>query len=143
MLDAALTDTISQFPVDIQPFRDMVEGMRMDLVKPRYDTYDELYEYCYRVAGSVGLMTMPIMGIDPSYKVCGCGGEVLGVGVYNVCVCGGYWCLPQLCGLLGTPSLLFLTMHYCCSCPNAACGGGYVHRPIGSLTSAHFFWWRS
>lgn len=56
------------FPVDIQSFRDMVEGMRMDLYKPRYATFDELYEYCYRVAGTVGLMTTPVMGIDPSYK---------------------------------------------------------------------------
>lgn len=27
--------------------------MRMDLVKSRYATYDELYDYCYRVAGTV------------------------------------------------------------------------------------------
>ena len=46
-----------------------IDGMRMDLVKPRYDTYDELYEYCYKVAGTVGLMTTPVMGVDPSYKV--------------------------------------------------------------------------
>eukprot|EP00798_Chlamydomonas_sp_ICE-L_P032138 gene32138-16663_t len=68
VLDAALTDTISKFPLDIQPFRDMIEGMRMDLVKTRYETYDELYEYCYRVAGTVSLMSMPVMGIDPNYK---------------------------------------------------------------------------
>lgn len=43
-LDAALTDTISRFPLDIQPFRDMIEGMRMDLYKSRYQTFDELYE---------------------------------------------------------------------------------------------------
>ncbi|CAD7704659.1 unnamed protein product [Ostreobium quekettii] len=67
MLDAALTDTIDRFPIDIQPFRDMIGGMRMDLVKSRYQTFDELYEYCYRVAGAVGLMTAPVMGIDPKY----------------------------------------------------------------------------
>ena len=43
--------------------------MRMDLVKARYETYDELYEYCYKVAGTVGLMTTPVMGVDPTYKV--------------------------------------------------------------------------
>ena len=43
--------------------------MRMDLVKPRYETFDELYEYCYKVAGTVGLMTTPVMGIEPSYTV--------------------------------------------------------------------------
>lgn len=68
ILDAALTDTISRYPVDIQPFRDMVGGMRMDLQKDRYNTFDELYEYCYRVAGAVALMTTPVMGLDPSYK---------------------------------------------------------------------------
>lgn len=68
VLDAALTDTISKFPVHIQPFRDMIEGMRLDLTKSRYETFDELYEYCYRVAGAVALMSNPVMGIDPSYK---------------------------------------------------------------------------
>jgi phytoene synthase len=68
VIDATLADTVSKFPVDIQPFRDMVDGMRMDLVKPRYETFDELYEYCYRVAGTVGLMSMPIMGVDENYK---------------------------------------------------------------------------
>lgn len=68
VLDGALTDTITSYPLDIQPFRDMVQGMRMDLTKTRYQTYDELYEYCYRVAGTVGLMSMPVMGISPQYK---------------------------------------------------------------------------
>lgn len=67
-LDAALTDTVSRFPVDIQPFRDMIGGMRMDLYKNRYENYDELYEYCYRVAGTVALMSTPVMGVDPGYK---------------------------------------------------------------------------
>ncbi|KAL7610210.1 phytoene synthase 2, chloroplastic [Lactuca sativa] len=65
MLDAALSDTVSRFPVDIQPFKDMIDGMRMDLKKSRYENFDELYLYCYYVAGTVGLMSVPIMGIDP------------------------------------------------------------------------------
>lgn len=68
ILDAALTDTVASYPVDIQPFRDMVGGMRMDLEKDRYETFDELYDYCYRVAGTVALMTTPVMGLDPNYK---------------------------------------------------------------------------
>ncbi|CAN6198861.1 unnamed protein product [Urochloa humidicola] len=65
MLDAALSDTVASFPVDIQPFRDMIQGMRMDLTKSRYRTFDELYLYCYYVAGTVGLMSVPVMGISP------------------------------------------------------------------------------
>lgn len=68
VIDATLCDTLARFPVDIQPFRDMIDGMRMDLVKPRYETFDELYEYCYRVAGTVGLMSMPIMGCDENFQ---------------------------------------------------------------------------
>nr|ALE33743.1 phytoene synthase 1 [Erythranthe lewisii] len=65
MLDAALSDTVTRFPVDIQPFKDMIDGMRMDLWKSRYKNFDELYLYCYYVAGTVGLMSVPIMGIAP------------------------------------------------------------------------------
>nr|ACY70872.1 phytoene synthase [Tripsacum sp. ZF-2009] len=68
MLDAALSDTISRFPIDIQPFRDMIEGMRSDLRKTRYNDFDELYMYCYYVAGTVGLMSVPVMGIAPESK---------------------------------------------------------------------------
>ncbi len=40
----------------------------------RYQTYDELYGYCYKVAGTVALMTTPVMGINPAYSVrtCSC-----------------------------------------------------------------------
>ncbi|XAR73617.1 15-cis-phytoene synthase [Bertholletia excelsa] len=65
MLDAALSDTVAKFPVDIQPFKDMIEGMRLDLRKSRYKNFDELYLYCYYVAGTVGLMSVPVMGIAP------------------------------------------------------------------------------
>ncbi|CAH8320172.1 unnamed protein product [Eruca vesicaria subsp. sativa] len=68
MLDAALADTVATYPVDIQPFRDMIEGMRMDLRKSRYKSFDDLYLYCYYVAGTVGLMSVPVMGIDPKSK---------------------------------------------------------------------------
>ncbi|XP_062202333.1 phytoene synthase 2, chloroplastic-like [Phragmites australis] len=68
MFDAALSDTVSKFPVDIQPFKDMIEGMRLDLWKSRYRSFDELYLYCYYVAGTVGLMTVPVMGIAPDSK---------------------------------------------------------------------------
>ncbi|XP_054796649.1 phytoene synthase 2, chloroplastic-like [Prosopis cineraria] len=68
MYDAALSDTVSRFPVDIQPFKDMIEGMRLDLRKSRYNNFDELYLYCYYVAGTVGLMSVPVMGISPDSK---------------------------------------------------------------------------
>ncbi|XP_077244480.1 phytoene synthase 2, chloroplastic-like isoform X2 [Tasmannia lanceolata] len=68
MYDAALSDTVSKYPVDIQPFKDMIQGMRLDLGKSRYRNFDELYLYCYYVAGTVGLMSVPVMGICPDSK---------------------------------------------------------------------------
>ena len=66
-LDAVLLDTIEKFPQNIQPYLDMIEGQRMDLNKFRYKDFNELKLYCYRVAGTVGLMTQTVMGIDSAY----------------------------------------------------------------------------
>ncbi|MGB3614833.1 MAG: 15-cis-phytoene synthase CrtB [Elainellaceae cyanobacterium] len=64
--DVALVDTLQRFPLDIQPFRDMIAGQRMDLHRSRYKTFEELNLYCYRVAGTVGLMSNHVMGADTS-----------------------------------------------------------------------------
>lgn len=63
-VDVALVNTLEKFPLDIQPFRDMIAGQRMDLHRDRYQTFEELELYCYRVAGTVGLMSTTIMGVD-------------------------------------------------------------------------------
>ncbi len=63
-LDVAMVDTLEHFDLDIQPFRDMIAGQRMDLHRSRYDTFEELKLYCYRVAGTVGLMSTTVMGMD-------------------------------------------------------------------------------
>ncbi len=61
--DVALVDTIQNYPMGIQPFRDMIAGQRMDLERNRYQTFEELKLYCYRVAGTVGLMSNAVLGI--------------------------------------------------------------------------------
>ncbi len=61
--DVALADTVERFPTDIQPFRDMIAGQAMDLYRNRYQTFEELKLYCYRVAGTVGLMSNAVLGI--------------------------------------------------------------------------------
>ncbi|GKV21768.1 hypothetical protein SLEP1_g31716 [Rubroshorea leprosula] len=69
MLDAALTDAVFKFPLDIKPFRDMIEWMRMDIHKRRYQNFQELYLYCYCVTSNTGLMSVPVMGIVPESHV--------------------------------------------------------------------------
>ncbi|KAL8255555.1 hypothetical protein R6Q59_030622 [Mikania micrantha] len=85
MLDAALTHTVHKFPLDIKPFRDMIEGMRMDIKKSRYENFQELYQYCYYVAGTVGLMSVPVMGIAPesSYDAPNIYNSALSLGIGN------------------------------------------------------------
>nr|ATQ35989.1 phytoene synthetase [Diacronema lutheri] len=63
VVDLPLVETVKQYPtMSIQPYKDMIEGMLMDLKQDRYETFDDLHLYCYRVAGTVGLMTLPVMG---------------------------------------------------------------------------------
>jgi len=65
-IDLALVDTVRNHPdLRIEPFEDMIKGMVMDLDQNRFEDFEELYLYCYRVAGTVGLMMMPIMGTAP------------------------------------------------------------------------------
>ncbi len=66
-LDLVMRDTLDRYPQPIQPYLDMIEGMRMDLTTQRYASFRELELYCYRVAGTVGLMTQEVMGLDPAY----------------------------------------------------------------------------
>jgi len=63
-LDVAMVDTLERYDLEIQPFRDMISGQRMDLVRDRYETFEDLKLYCYRVAGTVGLMSTVVMGMD-------------------------------------------------------------------------------
>jgi phytoene synthase len=57
-----LGKTISKFNIPIDPFFELLKGMEMDLQKKRYLSFDDLVTYCYRVASTVGLMSIEIFG---------------------------------------------------------------------------------
>lgn len=57
-----LSKIINQFNIPIEPFFDLIKGMEMDLQNIRYSNIDDLMEYCYRVAATVGLMSIEIFG---------------------------------------------------------------------------------
>ena len=48
--------------IPLQPFDDLLAGLLMDLDGARYRTFADLELYCYRVAGTVGLMITPVAG---------------------------------------------------------------------------------
>lgn len=43
---------------------ELIEGMRMDLNGVRYDNFEQLRVFCYRVASVVGLMMMHVIGFE-------------------------------------------------------------------------------
>jgi phytoene synthase len=53
---------IRHFTLSRQPFADLIDGCEMDLDRSRYQTFAELYEYCWRVASTVGLICIEIFG---------------------------------------------------------------------------------
>ena len=50
--------------IPIQYVMDLLDGVKMDLLKNRYETFADLYEFAYRVAGVVGLMMSYVMGFN-------------------------------------------------------------------------------
>jgi len=62
----ALADTIARFEIPTRYFHDLILGAEMDLTVASYATFDRLSEYCYRVAGTVGLTCLHVFGFrDP------------------------------------------------------------------------------
>jgi squalene synthase HpnC len=62
----ALADTMTRFEMPARYFHDLILGAEMDLTISRYATFDRLAEYCYRVAGTVGLTCLHVFGFrDP------------------------------------------------------------------------------
>ena len=58
----AFLDTVARYSIPHQYFHDMIEGVESDLEPRVIQTFDELYQYCYRVASVVGLTTIHIFG---------------------------------------------------------------------------------
>jgi len=61
-----LRAAVARFGIPKQPLDDLIDGVEMDLRKSRYASFDELRQYCIRVASAVGLVCLPIFGArDP------------------------------------------------------------------------------
>jgi phytoene synthase len=58
----ALAVAIKRFKIPRKPFEDLILGLEMDLAPTRYETFEELSLYCYRVASTIGLICIEIFG---------------------------------------------------------------------------------
>lgn len=68
----AVHDASHRFPVPLDAFGELLDGVRMDVVGARFATFDELVHYCRCVAGSVGRLCLSVFGaadmqVAPSY----------------------------------------------------------------------------
>lgn len=61
-LIAPLNELFEKFNIPKQYFLTLIDGCRRDLFQTRYNTFNELKEYCYSVASVVGLMSIEIFG---------------------------------------------------------------------------------
>jgi phytoene synthase len=58
----AWQDTLRHYVIPIELPLDLIDGVAMDIDFETFETFDELYVYCYKVASVVGLMTAEIFG---------------------------------------------------------------------------------
>jgi phytoene synthase len=58
-----------EFGLPRAQFESLIDGVEMDLARSTYDTFDDLVEYCRRVASTVGLICVEIFGYrDPRVR---------------------------------------------------------------------------
>lgn len=61
-----LRHVVDRFGIDAAHFDAMIDGQLDDLEIRRYETFEDLHEYCYRVASTVGLICITVWGYhDP------------------------------------------------------------------------------
>jgi 15-cis-phytoene synthase len=63
---SALRDTVTRFGIPPRYLHDLISGAEMDLTVSSYETFEDLRNYCYHVAGAVGLCCLYVFGFsDP------------------------------------------------------------------------------
>lgn len=63
-LATGLADAVDRYEIPRDHFEELVRGMEQDLTHTRYETYEELEQYCYRAASVIGLICICIFGYD-------------------------------------------------------------------------------
>lgn len=60
----AFSDVLKRYHIPIEMPFELMEGVCMDLYKNRYQTFNEVYDYSFKVASIVGLMTSQVFGYE-------------------------------------------------------------------------------
>lgn len=65
---AALADAARSFPIPLEAFDDLIDGVQMDVAGRTYRTFEELVGYCRCVAGSIGRLCLGVFGSRPDRR---------------------------------------------------------------------------
>jgi phytoene synthase len=60
----AISDAVKSFQLPEPVFLDLLAGVEFDLTEGPIETFDDLRLYCYRVASTVGLLVVRILGFE-------------------------------------------------------------------------------
>ncbi|HVC98515.1 MAG TPA: phytoene/squalene synthase family protein [Pirellulales bacterium] len=63
---SALADTVGRYRLPPEHLRALIDGVEMDLAHQGFETFDELCDYCSKVASAVGLCCIHIWGFTSS-----------------------------------------------------------------------------
>jgi 15-cis-phytoene synthase len=61
----ALAESARRFPIPLEAFDELLDGVWMDIEGRRYTSFDELAGYCRCVAGSIGRLCLGVFGSKP------------------------------------------------------------------------------
>jgi 15-cis-phytoene synthase len=83
LLLVALADAAARYEIPRQALLDLVDGGLMDVDRTRYESWDELREYCRRVAGTVGIACAAVYGPSEPGEAMGYA-ETLGLALQQI-----------------------------------------------------------
>ncbi|GAA4892327.1 presqualene diphosphate synthase HpnD [Streptomyces coeruleoprunus] len=61
----ALSDAARRFPLPLEGFDELIDGVLMDVRGETYETWDDLRVYCRCVAGAIGRLSLGVFGTTP------------------------------------------------------------------------------
>jgi phytoene synthase len=68
----ALIDTVRRYRIPAPLFHQLIDGTEMDLTTSRYETFEQLLNYCYHVASVVGLISIRLFGYEEEARAQQC-----------------------------------------------------------------------
>ena len=81
----ALADTIDEFGIPPDPFRDLLVAFRQDQTKTRYETFEELLTYCQNSANPVGRLVLFLGGCHTPHNLSWSDSICTGLQLANFC----------------------------------------------------------